>query len=90
MIFGENLLDIVEDTFINEEKINYVEGLVSVSIELTKDTINNPGIYSGFLNLLAWGNISVTEMLSTFTSLTLIFGKNNIDRAFSFLIKEIS
>jgi hypothetical protein len=59
--------------------------LSSITILLTKETVNIPGVYYSILKLLAWNEINVIDVISTYSELTIILSNNDIDKAFSIL-----
>ncbi len=78
---------IVEKIFKEEKKISRITGLSAIIIKLPAEAVSVPGVHYSILKHLAWENINVVEMVSTFTEFTIIIGKDHIDRAFSILKK---
>lgn len=77
----------VEEIFKQEKKISKITNLSAIIIKLPVEAVSVPGVHYSILKHLAWENINVVEMVSTFTEFTIIIGKDNIDRAFSILKK---
>jgi hypothetical protein len=77
----------VEEIFKQEKKISKITNLSAIIIKLPVEAVSVPGVHYSILKHLAWENINVVEMVSTFTEFTIIIGKDQIDRAFSILKK---
>ena len=67
--------------------LNKIDNLSSITIHLPKEVVYIPGVYYQVLKMLAWENINVIEVLSTYTELTVIVENKNINQAFSTLKK---
>lgn len=85
LLVSEEVLEEVEKIFVNEKQIAKIEQLSSITVLLTKEAINVLGLYYSLLKLLAWNNISIVDVISTYSELTIIFANKDIDRAFSIL-----
>ncbi|MBI2017677.1 ACT domain-containing protein [Candidatus Daviesbacteria bacterium] len=79
----------IERIFSSANLIAKIEDLSSVSIHLPKEVVYIPGVYYSVLKMLAWENINVIEVLSTYTELTIILETKDVDKAFS-ILKNIS
>lgn len=75
----------IERIFSNEEMKAMVNNLSSITIRLPNEYVYTPGVDYQILKRIAWENINVVELVSTYTELTLIFDNKDIDRAFSIL-----
>ncbi|MEI6532580.1 MAG: aspartate kinase [Candidatus Roizmanbacteria bacterium] len=62
--------------------------LSSITIRLTKNVSTIHGVYYHILKTLAWEGINMIELISTYTELTIILSKDDIEKAFSRL-KEL-
>jgi len=60
-------------------------GLSAIILRLTPQTVSAPGIYYLVLKLLAWEDINVIEVVSTYTEFVILLDDAYIDRAFSLL-----
>ncbi len=78
---------LINHTFANEKMVNKINNLSSITIRLPIETIETPGVYYQILKRLAWENINVIEVISTYTEITIIFRTENVDKAFSVLKK---
>ncbi|PIY70592.1 aspartate kinase [Candidatus Roizmanbacteria bacterium CG_4_10_14_0_8_um_filter_36_36] len=63
--------------------------LSAITIKLNKETVTTPGAYYQILKILAWENINVIEIVSTYTEVTIILDDKDVDRAFSVLKKKL-
>lgn len=77
----------IERIFSSEILVAKIENLSSIAIHLPKEVVYIPGVYYQILKVLAWENINVIEVLSTYTELTVIVESKNVDQAFSALRK---
>lgn len=78
----------VLNLFSKESLISEFTKLSSITIKFAKNITDSPGVYSQFLNQLAWNGISLIEIVSTYSELTLILEDKNVSDAFS-IIKKI-
>ncbi len=85
LIVGEEILTPMEKLFADERLVAKIKNLSSITILLTKETVNTPGVYYSILKLLAWNEINIIDVISTYSELTIILSNNDIDRAFSLL-----
>lgn len=84
-IISSEIVNIAKEVFIGEVLIAQINNLSSISIKLPKEVVYIPGVYYQILKMLAWENINVIEVLSTYTELTIILDNKDVDRAFSAL-----
>lgn len=77
----------IERIFSSETLVAKIDNLSSITIHLPKEVVYIPGVYYQVLKMLAWENINMIEVLSTYTELTVIVEGQDIDRAFSTLKK---
>ncbi|MBI2330440.1 aspartate kinase [Candidatus Daviesbacteria bacterium] len=73
----------IESIFSSEARTAKIEHLSSIIIHLPETTVKIPGIYYQILKLLAWENINIIEVISTYTELTIVFENKDIEKAFS-------
>lgn len=74
-----------EKIFEKEKVIFHFINLSAITLILSEQTIKTPGAYYFILKILAWYDINIIEVVSSFTELTLVFESKDIDRAFSIL-----
>jgi len=68
-----------------ETLVSSYERLAAVILRLADDTVLTPGIYYLILKQLAWENINLVEVVSTFREFIMIIQNSQVDRAFSIL-----
>lgn len=84
-IVSSAMTDNVKKIFKGETLVSEIRDLSSVTIRLPKEAVYISGIYYQVLKMLAWENINIIEILSTYTELTIILETKVVDRAFSIL-----
>jgi hypothetical protein len=84
-IVSSDLEEAVQRIFRGERLVCRYGGLSAVILRLTPQTVAAPGIYYLILKLLAWEDINVTEVVSTYTEFVILLDDASIDRAFSTL-----
>lgn len=85
LIIGEEILTEMENIFKDERLVAKIKDLSSITILLTKETVNTSGVYYSILKLLAWNEINIIDVISTYSELTIILSNDDIDKAFSIL-----
>jgi hypothetical protein len=75
----------VAKTFRPETMVSSFERLSAVILRLSDDTVLSPGIYYLILKQLAWENINLMEVVSTFREFIIVIQNSQVDRAFSIL-----
>lgn len=85
IIVSASLNDAVEKIFSGEKLIARLDDLSAIVIKLPVETVSTPGVHYSILKQLAWQNINVVEVVSTYTELTVILDNDQVDRAFSVL-----
>lgn len=86
-IVSAGLTNDIEKIFEEETLVAKFHNLSSITIRLPKEVVYIPGVYYQVLKRLAWENINVIEVLSTYTELTIIFEEKDVEKAFSALKK---
>lgn len=72
-------------TFKEEKPIVIIDNLSSITVRLSKQAIKIPGVFYFLIKALSWENISIVEVVSTFTEFVIILKNEEIDKAFSLL-----
>jgi len=79
---------------LNKEKIlKDIDNLASLTIKIPISSIDTPGLFFLVTRALTWENISIVEIVSTFTELTFILREKDITAAYRViknLLKSIS
>lgn len=78
----------IKRIFPQTDIIKEIEDLGAITIKLPEEAIGDPGYFYVFTKTLAWKNISIVEIVSTLTELTLIVFENDISMAYN-AIKEM-
>jgi hypothetical protein len=60
-----------------------IEDLVGISIRLEGEIPDQPGILYSFLKVLAWENISIVDLVSTYTEFIVIVRRSHAKEAFA-------
>ena len=85
IVASQSLAADIKEIFKAETPICTLENLSSLTIKIPLEATKMPGVLYSILKLLAWEGISLTEMISTFTELSIILDNKDIERAFSLL-----
>ena len=85
IVISESMQRDVEKIFRKEVFVAELNRLSSISISLPKTVVYAPGAYYLILKKLAWENINIVEVLSTYTELTIIVSSADVDKAFTLL-----
>ena len=86
IVISANLKEEIDGLFEDEELINSMAKLASITIKLPKINLEQSGIYYFILKQLAWANIPVQEVISTTNEITLVVREADINKTFSILI----
>lgn len=79
----------VERILKGENIIHKISGLSSITIKLPDDNVTTPGVYHFIFKSLAWENINIIEVASTYSEITIILDNKEVDKAFSILKKSL-
>jgi len=90
VIVNSNLEESVERIFKGERLVSRLRDLAAVTIRLTPETVHTPGVHYSILKQLAWHNINVVEVVSTYTEFTIIIQNEQVDTSFSILLKFLT
>lgn len=75
----------VLEIFHGERLASRVRELSAIVIRLAPSTVETPGVYYAILKRLAWMNVNVVDVVSTYTEFTIVVPTHDVDRAFSVL-----
>ena len=87
IIISNDLHDELTTLMQGENCIMQTKGLSSITLKLPKENTQISGIYYYILKKLAWENINILEIISTTHEFTLIVKDEDIDRAFSIMMR---
>lgn len=87
IIISSSFNNQVQKIFKDEPFVRQIDDLASITCKLYDYVIFVPGIFYTILKLLAWENINVIEVVSTYTEFTIILERGQVDQSFSILMK---
>lgn len=90
IIVSATLIESVEKIFEDEKRISSLHDLSAIIIKLPEQTVTTPGVHYTILKQLAWNNINVVEVVSTYTEFTVVLDKSQVDLAFTVLMGLLS
>ena len=90
MIVNSSLEKRLEEIFRGETLVKKIDDLAAITIRLTGDMVYLPGVHYNILKQLAWHNINIIELVSTYTEFNIILQKKEVDTSFSILLKYLS
>jgi hypothetical protein len=76
---------VVEECLAGEHRVATVRGLSALVLRLSPSVVRTPGAYYRILKELAWENINVVDVVSTFTEFTIVIEDRQVDLAFATL-----
>jgi hypothetical protein len=76
---------LVDQAFGTERQLARVDNLTALTLQLNPDARGTPGIYHAVLKQLAWDQISVINMMCTFSELTILLEQSQTGKAFAAL-----
>lgn len=87
LIASRSLDEMIDRIFKHEKRISGKTGLSSITLRLPQRNTEVSGIYYFILRSLAWAGINVCEIISTSNEISIVVSNNDVDRAFSILMK---
>lgn len=90
VIISQELEEKIRNIFKGEKIIDELPDLSSITIRLPKENVTTSGVYYFILKALAFKNINIIEVVSTYQEITLILETKEIDKAFSILKKTLT
>jgi hypothetical protein len=88
IIASEEVEKDIKEIFKEETEICGLNSLSSLTIRIPIEATKTSGVLYSILKVLAWEGISITECVSTFTELTIVLDRKDIERAFSLLNRD--
>ncbi|PJE62392.1 hypothetical protein COU88_05230 [Candidatus Roizmanbacteria bacterium CG10_big_fil_rev_8_21_14_0_10_39_6] len=79
---------ILDELFLPTDVIMRVGNLSSITVRFHVDILLTPGVYYMILKVLALNVIAITEVVSTYTEITIVLPERQVERAFA-LIKQL-
>ena|SRR3989344_7042968 len=74
----------------SEKTIKEINNLASLTIRIPENAIDTVGLFFMITRALAWENVSIVEIVSTFTELTFILRENDITHSYDCIKKLIN
>ncbi|MCP4903230.1 MAG: aspartate kinase [bacterium] len=90
LVVSDQLCHSVNKIFSDEAEVSQLKNLSAVVIKFPAHAVSTPGVHYSILKQLAWNGIHVVEIISTYTELTLVVERRQIDQAFSVLLGFLS
>ncbi len=87
VVVSNSTTQLVEEIFKDEKLIFQKRALSSITLRLPKERDETTGFFYYILKNLAIENINIEELISTTNEFTILVSENDIDRAFSILMR---
>lgn len=87
LVVSQSITTVIKQNLKPEKLVKEIGNLASIAIKLDKTITTNPGSYYEVLKVLAWENINLIEIFSTYRELVILFNSQDIDEAFRVLKK---
>ncbi len=68
--------------FASEREVARLEGLSAITVRLPEKAVGIAGVHYSILKQLAWHDINVVEVVSTYTELSIVLANADVERAF--------
>lgn len=89
-IVNTTLEEKVEEAFKGERLLKKIQNLAAITIRLTEESVYQPGVHYNILKQLAWHNINVVEVVSTYSEFHIILHKSQVDTSFSIMLRYLA
>ncbi len=89
LITNKKFTEDIEESFRSEDIKKMITSLSTVTINIPAESVNNMGLFYMITRGLAWVNINIVELVSTFTELTILLNEDDAGQAFTTLKKLI-
>ena len=86
LIVSRSAAQDVARLFAGERQVARLADLSSITVRLPEKAVGIPGVHYSILKQLAWHDINVVEVVSTYTELSIVLANTDVDRAF-FVLK---
>jgi hypothetical protein len=87
LIASRSLDDLIDRIFRKEKRISGKTNLSSITLRLPQSNTEVSGVYYFILRSLAWAGINVCEIISTSNEISIVVSNDDVDQAFSLLMK---
>lgn len=85
VIVSAGLERAVEESFAGEARVATLRNLSAMVLRLPPAIVKTPGAYYRILKQLAWENINVVDVVSTYTEFTIVLDDGQVSAAFAAL-----
>ena len=85
LIVSASLERAVEEAFAGESRVATLKNLSALVLRLAPTVVKTPGAYYRILKQLAWQDINVIDVVSTYTEFTIILDDGQVNAAFAAL-----
>lgn len=85
LIVSAGLERVVEESFAGEARIATLRNLSAMVLRLPPAVVKTPGAYYRILKQLAWENVNVIDVVSTYTEFTIVLDDSQVSAAFAAL-----
>lgn len=85
IVAAEEIEEEIKNIFMQERLIARVGDISAITILLNTESVITPGVYYSVLKLLAWNDINLIDIISTYSELTIMLSNKDIDKAFTIL-----
>jgi hypothetical protein len=82
LIVSRSAASDVARLFAREREVARLGELSSITVRLPEKAVGIPGVHYSILKQLAWHDINVVEVVSTYTELSIVLANADVDRAF--------
>jgi hypothetical protein len=86
IITSAGLAPQVERAFAGEQLVARMDDLAAIVIRLPDASVEVAGVHYTLLKQFAWHDINLIEVVSTYSELTLVVDRHDVDRGFSVLM----
>ncbi len=87
LIASSSLDGMIEPIFSSEKLLSRKHNLSSITLRLPSNNTEISGVYYFILRSLAWAGINICEIISTSNEISIVVTNDDVDRAFSILMK---
>ncbi|MFA6888364.1 MAG: hypothetical protein WC254_02605 [Candidatus Woesearchaeota archaeon] len=89
IIASKRYKSLILKLLVKDDILKEINDLAALTVKLPKNAIEMPGIFYLISRALTWENITIVEVVSTYTENTLILKNKDVSRAYEILQKTI-
>ncbi|MCL5100547.1 MAG: hypothetical protein M1122_01145 [Candidatus Marsarchaeota archaeon] len=82
ILSNERYRNSIEGLFVSREKSRVIDKLASITVRIPEHAVSEIGNFYVLTKALSWNNISIVELVSTFTEMTFIIRERDTGHAF--------